>query len=878
MKTSIARWRSFPFRLLTAWVGVACLTVASVAADTAVTPPLQPGPNYTVVLPRTAFGKDYLISASIIPQELAPTSTGLAGRIVQFRLYSDGVDMYESTTGMVVTHDLPARRLLATFPIVQQDDQKVVINFNQGMRRVFAQAWTSGGTFNPMMRDYVLEVPDSRVFAVRRQGDQLVIRQSVQTRNRMYMQNVESRDEVRYFIVPYHPGHFVGKEISPAMHRYLRYFLSQGQIQPVTGRLSADIARFDITHPIHFYYSANTPAPYVQAVKDGILYWNQVFGKDVIQVAEAPGGVTAPNARYNIIQWVPWDDAGFAYADLLLDPRTGQALHGQAYITSVFAVLGKARARVLLRTLEGYLGPKSGGKKDKTTPELGVPFLASAPGCHLDPRTFAEQYAQGLEDLLSSDHLTDEAVLRVSQDYVRETVAHEVGHLLGLRHNFAGSLAATLTQNQLDAWFKAFVAGKDVKKYADKLASSSIMDYTIFKGAVFIGWQIEHHYGPMPHDKAAIAWGYFDSDAARTKKLLFATDEDTLKYGDVRTFDYGPYPVVSAYGALADDIEHLPNNLIETFIRARAPRDPRDRVPLKQINLSVQRYAGMLTAQYGEMLRWFRSDVRSLRVENQFDFIGDLNRKARLKANWKSLEAQIKMLGGVNRAFFSFLPVKLNLESKGKPTTVPVAPQLSATNLTARLEKLLNSPAYQTFVGLDGKKYHFTKEEKALILKRGKAFFHDLDRAVVRQICQRLERAPRNLDLAANGSLGADDDVAQLEHGITTLARQVITAKDSKERIQGQVNKSYVEVVDFKYNNTTRLAAAKALNDKIGSYKDWATDAKGELRNQLKSEIENALNISHFKDFKVSMLSRPLREWYLRQAVILGLLPPANGR
>ncbi len=54
----------------------------------------------------------------MIPQQQAATSRGLAGKIVRFELYPDSVDMYESTQGLVVTEQLPARRLLASFPIV----------------------------------------------------------------------------------------------------------------------------------------------------------------------------------------------------------------------------------------------------------------------------------------------------------------------------------------------------------------------------------------------------------------------------------------------------------------------------------------------------------------------------------------------------------------------------------------------------------------------------------------------------------------------------------------------------------------------------------------------------------------------------------------
>jgi hypothetical protein len=62
-----------------------------------------------------------------------------------------------------------------------------------------------------------------------------------------------------------------------------------------------------------------------------------------------------------------------------------------------------------------------------------------------------------------------------------------------------------------------------------------------------------------------------------------------------------------------------------------------------------------------------------------------------------------------------------------------------------------------------------------------------------------------------------------------------------------------------------------------GSFKGWAEDPKSELNTQVKNEVEGALNLSHFKDFKVSLLSRTVREWYQKQQDVLALLPPAPG-
>src|SRR5579871_2619441 len=271
-------------------------TKSTVAAPVA--PELKVADKFLLAIPKSGFGKDYLFTASLIPQERAATSTGLAGKIVRFELYPDGVDMYESTKGLVVTDDLPSRRLLASFSIVRTESDAVVVDFNKGMHRVFTQSWTEGGSFGG--HDRVLDVPESRVFEMKQEEGKLIIRQSVQARNRQFDQNSEQRYEARYFISPYKPEAFEGKEPSIADSRYTKFFETEGQIETGTGRMSTRIARFDIRKPIVFYYSANTPADYVEAVKDGILYWNRAFEKEVIQVKKAPDGVTAPDASRNI--------------------------------------------------------------------------------------------------------------------------------------------------------------------------------------------------------------------------------------------------------------------------------------------------------------------------------------------------------------------------------------------------------------------------------------------------------------------------------------------------------------------------------------------------------------------------------------------------
>ncbi|MFM8357412.1 MAG: hypothetical protein ACKOET_02530, partial [Verrucomicrobiota bacterium] len=367
-------------RRLAHFLAAALLALSAAPAASAASPnrrapalEIKVGNHHQLILPRTALGREYLLSASVIPQQVSPTSTGLAGKIVRFEVFHDGVDLYESTKGLVVTEDLPARRLLTTFPIVEQDDRQVVIDFNRGMRRVFTEIWYGSG-----VRDRVLEVPQSRVFDASVQDNLLAIRQSVQVRDREGDANVESRYELRYFLSAYEEPAVPGREQSPVDTRHARFFETAPLVEPTSGRSSDRMARFDLSRPIVFHYSANTPENYVQAVKDGILYWNRAFRTNVVRAEKAPEGVTAPDPRYNIIQWVPWDSAGSAYADILVDPRTGDSRHGQAYMTSVFAISGRARARAALRAMRELVEAKKdakGGDTKLAWPEIGLPLL-----------------------------------------------------------------------------------------------------------------------------------------------------------------------------------------------------------------------------------------------------------------------------------------------------------------------------------------------------------------------------------------------------------------------------------------------------------------------------------------------------------------------
>ncbi len=67
-----------------------------------------------------------------------------------------------------------------------------------------------------------------------------------------------------------------------------------------------------------------------------------------------------------------------------------------------------------------------------------------------------------------------------------------------------------------------------------------------------------------------------------------------------------------------------------------------------------------------------------------------------------------------------------------------------------------------------------------------------------------------------------------------------------------------------------------ALTDTLGSFRNWARVAKAGILAIIKTDYEALLNIANMKTFSDSMLSRPLRDWYLKQFLLLRLLPPAQ--
>lgn len=285
------------------------------------------------------------------------------------------------------------------------------------------------------------------------------------------------------------------------------------------------ITKWDLSSskaPIRVIISGNTPVEYVDAIKEGILYWNKVLGFEGLRPEVGGDDGTVPPVRSMMIRWIPWEDAGFAYASGQTDPLTGEFLRAQVFLTSAFIMT-------------------------KGTGKRLVPILNPLAACNFTKAVNA------LEDF----HPEDPVDQRIAQDMLRSVVAHEVGHVMGLRHNFAGSASVTITGMEVLERIRNYLLDASDQ---GALTASTVMDY--IKGAedVLLGKYIQNN--PLPYDQVALAWAYAADDKvlnASTSKyctdedLAIASLRDKVTIYDCQAFD----PTGGPFVALINDHLHF---------------------------------------------------------------------------------------------------------------------------------------------------------------------------------------------------------------------------------------------------------------------------------------------------------------------------------
>ncbi|WP_392533715.1 zinc-dependent metalloprotease [Nostoc sp. C117] len=312
--------------------------------------------------------------------------------------------------------------------------------------------------------------------------------------------------------------------------------------------------------PIVFWIDNAVPLEYRDAMKEGVLMWNKAFlkagFKDAIEVRQMPDDATWDPAdiRYNTIRWINTVDGYFAMGPSRVNPLTGEILDADILVDASFVRALKSEYRKIVQpsqtenrtTLSALmqnrlvcangLNAKDNGTTQKTQTQQELLNRLSKMASEYDlcyGMEAANQFALGsLAMTLLPDTIPNEdQVKEYINQYLRLIIAHEVGHTLGLRHNFRGS--TLLPPDEMN--------NTEITK--TKGLTTSVMDY-IPPNIAPQGTKQGDYFPSMvgPYDEWAIKYGYIPIQtstpiaekpilseiAAQSYKpeLSYSTDED----------------------------------------------------------------------------------------------------------------------------------------------------------------------------------------------------------------------------------------------------------------------------------------------------------------------------------------------------------------
>ena len=419
-------------------------------------------------------------------------------------------------------------------------------------------------------------------------------------------------------------------------------------------------------------------------------------------------------------------------------------------------------------------------------------------------------------------------------------VAHEIGHTLGLRHNFAGSLGASEKFKLRDRRSILGAYLKDGKTPDGIVPASSVMDYLIFEEDALTGNLVSQPGVVLDYDKKAIQTLYEKKHFAAKDVPVFCTDTHKSKFVDCQPFDTGHSSVEFAAWRTRQSIEDLPFQLVVQFEQAKKNVVNVDSLTaLSQVSLSPATVADKMISARADLIKSFANDTRFLKIDRQFPIVGPLNLEDVQKAETEYFQNEVIRSGGVEKVFAAVTAEDLRTDGE-------------------RFRRLLSVRS----VANSKESYAFSSDEAAIVDGTIQRFFKKELGALVEKDVAQLSKFPSSWR----------DKESPLRDGFEKLAKQrvgeyvfaVIPGEETVAKIVVPVEGSAtpmgkeleLHLPHFAYpleSRTKGLVFLASLGDDWGSsWKDFSSKLRAELKTRFESILKRAL-----ADYPVEKIKSP---------------------
>lgn len=438
-------------------------------------------------------------------------------------------------------------------------------------------------------------------------------------------------------------GHFVTttndytEDLAPST---ARHFINRWRLE----KKDPNAAISEPVTPITYWLDKNIPQKYRASITAGVLEWNRAFEKigfkDAIVVKQQTeqDSFDTMDASHASIRWFVGADVGFAIGPSQVDPRSGEILDADIGMSDVFA-----------RGARRFIGEDQGHDLGGLQAQINIGEKHQQ-FCNYAAEAGNEMgFAYGLLEARGEMDMDSPEADALAQAYMKDVIMHEVGHTLGLRHNFRSSTIYSLKQLSDPAFTK------------QNGMSGSVMDYNPFNIATKGEKQGEYVMSTLgPYDYWAIEYAYKPLPAAQEKQALLQiaarSTEPLLAYGtDEDAYFWAADPDVNIFDLGSDALTYFKRRLSNT-------RELWDRLQTKQLKQGESYESLRRSFEYG-MNQFSRAIPSALKYVGGVTFLRDHAGTGRATFTPVPIARQREALNLINNQLF-------------KPDSFKITPEL----------------------------------------------------------------------------------------------------------------------------------------------------------------------------------------------------------